>query len=98
MARRRSQFHSAAVTPFARHLITNSAAEHGVARLQRIENRILSDRASNGECDFAIDLRKFAQMGRQGDTNHGSVWASTESTGGRSRTIALQVSPASAEA
>src|SRR5262249_38688946 len=83
---------------FPRHLITNSAAEHRVARLERIEDRALSDRACNGECDLAIDVRKFAQMGRQGDTNHGSVWASTESTGGRSRTMAFQVSPASAEA
>src|SRR5438105_12186773 len=29
---------------------------------------------------------------------HGSVWTSTESTGGRSRTIGAQLSPASAEA
>src|SRR5690242_11538397 len=83
---------------FTRHLIANSAAEHGIMRLQRIENRTLSDLARHGECDLAIDVGKFAQVGRQGDTNHGSVWASTESTGGRSRTIAFQESPASAEA
>ena len=36
-------------------------------------------------------------MDREHDPDHGSVWASTERTAGRSRTIAFQVSPASAE-
>ena len=45
--------------------------------------------------------REIAQMGRQHDPDrpgHDSVCTSTDSTGGRSRTIGLQLSPESAEA
>ena len=51
-----------------------------------------------GEAHLAVDVRQLAQMCREHDANHGSVCTSTESTAGRSRTIAFHVSPASAEA
>src|SRR5204863_320559 len=44
------------------------------------------------------DFRQRPQVRRQHDANHGSVWTSTDSTAGRSRTIGVQPSPPSAEA
>ena len=41
---------------------------------------------------------EFPEVRRQDDPDHGSTWASTESTGGRSRTIGAQLSPPSGEA
>ena len=53
---------------------------------------------STSSVDLAVDARQRAQMGGQHDADHGSVWTSTDSTAGRSRTIGAQLSPASAEA
>src|SRR5438046_582550 len=81
-----------------RHLIAHGASQHGITRLQRVEDRGLCDRTLDLELDFSVDLRQRLQMGRQHDANHGSVCTSTESTAGRSRTIGRQLSPASADA
>jgi DNA polymerase-3 subunit alpha len=54
--------------------------------------------ARDVELHFAAGARQVAQMRREHDPDHGSVWTSTESTAGRSRTIGSQWSPASAEA
>ena len=48
--------------------------------------------------DFAADTGQGPQVRGKHDPDHGSVWASTDSTAGRSRTIGAQQSPASAEA
>ena len=48
--------------------------------------------------NFAFEPRQRPQMRRQHDPDHHSVWTSTESTAGRSRTIGAHVSPASADA
>ena len=52
--------------------------------------------------DF-VDIRThvdngFTEMRGKFDADHGRVWTSTDITGGRSRTIGAQVSPASADA
>src|SRR5205823_3218543 len=49
-----------------------------------------SHRSLHLEFQFAINTRKRAQMRRKYDANHESVWASTESTAGRSRTRYLR--------
>ena len=79
-------------------MIADRAAQHGIARFERIEHGAGSGRPSHLEEHFFPDARQRLQMLRQLHTNHGNVWTSTESTGGRSRTIALQLSPPSADA
>ena len=48
--------------------------------------------------NLALEPRQRSQVRREHNPDHDSVWTSTESTFGRSRTIGFQVSPASAEA
>ena len=47
---------------------------------------------------LAMDVREGAQLCREHDPDHGSACTSTDNTAGRSRTIADQWSPPSAEA
>src|SRR2546421_5935706 len=84
-------------------MLENCPTQHRILCLQRIEDR--------SSCHFPINLvnlychisrhaRKQPQMRRHYNSNHGpchSTWTSTESTGGRSRTIGAHVSPASAD-
>src|SRR5215471_8579188 len=78
-----------------RDMIADRPAQHRIARLQRVEHRALRDRTFDVEHHFAIDLRELAQMCWQRDSDHDSVWTSTETTAGRSRTMGAQLSPAS---
>jgi hypothetical protein len=52
---------------------------------------------SGGQVYVSADAGEVSQVRREHDPDHGSTWASTESTAGRSRTIAVHVSPPSAE-
>src|SRR5271156_1636492 len=81
-----------------RDVVTDRAAQHRVPALERVNDGALRDRRWKVELHFAADARQPAQMRRQNDANHGSVWTSTESTVGRSCTMGDQVSPASADA
>src|SRR5229473_1171268 len=81
-----------------RYVITDGAAQHRILGLKRIDHRALCGLAADFELHLAADARQPAQMWREYDPNHGSVWTSTESTAGRSRTMGAQLSPASAEA
>src|SRR5687768_11868148 len=83
--------------PLLRGVIADRAAQHRIRRLERIEGAALRDRLRDLELHLVDDVRERAQVRRQHDADHRSVWTSTESTGGRSRTIALQWSPASAD-
>jgi len=72
-------------------------------RLDGVEHRGQRDRARDVDLDLPVDAREPAQMGRQSDPDaHGSahhtVCTSTESTGGRSRTIGAHESPESLDA
>ena len=73
-------------------------AWRGVARFERIDDGALSDRRGDFDFQFACDFRERAQMRRQQDADHESVWTSTDSTAGRSRTIGAQQSPEFEEA
>jgi len=79
-------------------MIPNRPSKGGVARLQRIENRALRRLLLVVEGDFPVDAGKGPQVLRKDDADHGSVCASTESTAGRSRTIAVHLSPPSGDA
>ena len=88
-----------------RHMVANRSAQHWVACLERVEDRSLCNGTADMKLNFAVDMRERSQMIRKHDADcrsvllyHGSVWTSTDSTGGRSRTIGDQLSPASAEA
>ena len=81
-----------------RTVVTDRAAQHWIAGLESVEDRSLRRRPLDVEAYLARDLRERAQMRWQDDADHESVCTSTESTGGRSRTIGAQLSPASDDA
>ena len=81
-----------------RDVIADRAAQHRVTVLERVNDGALCDGRLKVEFDFACDARKPTQVRRENHADHGSVWTSTESTPGRSRTMGDHESPASAEA
>jgi len=81
-----------------RDVIADRTAQHRVATLECVDDGALGDGRLKVEFHFAADAREPAEVRRENDANHGSVWTSTESTAGRSRTMGDHVSPASADA
>ena len=79
-------------------MIADTAAQHRVAGLQCVQHRSLGYRSVDLQLHLAVDVRERPQVGREHHPDHDSVWTSTDSTAGRSRTIGAQVSPASADA
>src|SRR5436853_6299320 len=81
-------------------VVADRAAQHGITRLECIQYRGAGDRPPlrDVERHLALHLRQRAQVRRQHYADHASVWTSTESTAGRSRTMGAQLSPASADA
>jgi hypothetical protein len=79
-------------------VVADRPAKHGITGLEGVENRALRDRSLDFELHFAVDAGQRSQMEREDDSNHGSVWTSTDTTAGRSRTMGAQWSPASADA
>src|ERR687888_43574 len=79
-----------------RDVVADRPAQHRIACLERVEDRALRHRPCDLELHLAVHARELPQMGREHDADHGSVWTSTESTAGRSRTMGAQLSPASA--
>src|SRR5437763_531905 len=76
-------------------VVADRAAQHGIARLERIQYRGARDRPPVRDVERHLGQR--AQVGRQHHADHASVWASTDSTAGRSRTMGAQLSPPSAD-
>src|SRR5438876_3864835 len=81
-----------------RDVVADGPAQHRIAGLERVEDRALRDRTFDVDLHLALDARQLPQMWREYDADHGSVWTSTDSTTGRSRTMGAQLSPASADA
>src|SRR2546426_4285281 len=81
-----------------RHVVADRPAQHRIARLERVEDRALRGPTLDVELHLAVDVRERPQMCRKHDSDHGSVWTSTDTTDGRSRTMGAQLSPASADA
>src|SRR2546429_8035453 len=79
-------------------VVADRAAQHGIARLERVQYGAPSDAARHVDLHFAFDLRQRPEVRREHHADHHSVWPSTDSTAGRSRTIGAQLSPASADA
>src|SRR4051794_6639699 len=81
-----------------RYVVADCPLQHRITSLKCIQPRGLSARLRDFQVNLAVPLGQHSQMIRQHDANqHESVCASTESTAGRSRTIACQWSPASEE-
>src|SRR5216110_2367813 len=79
-------------------VVAERPAQHRIPALERVEDRALRGPTFDIELHLAVDFSQGAQMRREHNADHGSVWTSTESTAGRSRTIGAQLSPASADA
>ena len=79
-------------------MITDRPTQHRIPGLERVQHGVLRSLAFKVELHLAANLCQRAQMRREHDSDHDSVWTSTESTAGRSRTIGAQLSPASADA
>src|SRR5688572_20350267 len=84
--------------PLLGDMVADGAAQHRKLMLERVEHRPLSGAALDVDGHFIGDPRQRTQMRGKQHANHGSVCTSTESTGGRSRTMAVQLSPLSADA
>src|SRR5947209_4695382 len=68
-----------------RHMIADRAAQHRIARLNRVNDRALSHRPIDFQFHLALaESRERPQMEWKLDPNHFSVCASTESTAGKS--------------
>src|SRR5207253_1986746 len=85
-------------SPLLGDMIPNGPLKRRVAGFKGVENRTLRYRRWNIQLHVAIYSRDGSQMSRHHYQNHASVWTSTESTAGRSRTMGAQLSPASADA
>ena len=79
-------------------MIAYCPSQHRIFRFKNIQQRPLSWHSAKLKFYFTINVGEGTQMRRKNNAHHGNVWASTESTAGRSRTIGFHLSPASAEA
>ena len=89
--------------PLLRRVVADGTAQHGVCGLQCIEHGANGRRAGGFNPNLVSrNAGQRSQVRGEFDADldgtHASVCTSTDSTGGRSRTIAVQLSPASAEA
>src|SRR3954454_4515405 len=82
---------------FLRRVIAYRPLEHRVLRFERVEKRPLRDLALDFERHLAVNVRERPQVWRKDDPDHDNVCTSTDRTDGRSRTIASQLSPPSAD-
>src|SRR6266545_1117463 len=85
-------------TPLPAVVVAHRAPERRVRGLEGVEDRALRDGSPDVDRHLSLHLREGAQVGGQDDPDHGRVCTSTDRTAGRSRTIASQLSPLSADA
>src|SRR4030066_823030 len=79
-------------------VIANRAAQHGIARLQHVQDRPLRGRTIDLPRPLRLDLRQVSPMVRQHDSYQSSAWTSPDSTAGRFRAMGAQLSPPPGEA
>src|SRR5881394_278828 len=79
-------------------VIADRPAQRGIPSLERVEQRRSCDATREVERHLTLHARQGPQVCRQLHADHGSACTSTDSTAGRSRTIGVQLSPASADA
>src|SRR5262249_36008203 len=79
-------------------LVADRPAQHRILGPAGAENRARRDRGADAERPPPVGGRRRPQVRGERDPDHGSVWTSTDTTDGRSRTMGVQLSPASADA
>ena len=79
-------------------VIANGPAQHRLMGFERIEDGALRRHTLDREPNLAVDVGMHPQMRWEDDADHGSVCTSTDNTAGRSRTMGVQLSPASLDA
>src|SRR5260370_11873896 len=77
-----------------RDVVTDRAAQHGIAGLERVEDRALRGRTLDVELHFTGDVRQPPQVWRGGKPGQGTRLSSTGSTAGRSHTKSRDISSA----
>src|SRR5262245_24417017 len=80
-----------------REVITDRPAQHRVRLLERVDHGANRHPPVDLDADFGSDPRDGAQVLRQLYADHQIVCTSTDTTAGRSCTIACQCSPSSAD-
>src|SRR5438034_4639938 len=85
------------VPALRRPMIADRSAENRVLGLQRVEHGAPRRALADVEVHFAVDAGERPKVLRKDDADHARVCASTDSTAGRSWTIAVQLSPLSAD-
>ena len=85
-------------TALAGRVIADRPPERRVPRFECVEKRAPRHRRRDLDLDLSVDACQRPQVRRERHPDHRSVCASTDSTAGRSRTIADQLSPESFEA
>ena len=78
-------------------VVADGSAQHWIAGLERIDDGVRRHRPLDLERHLSVDPGEPAEMVGEHHADHGSVWTSTETTAGRSRTMGAQLSPASAD-
>src|SRR5512134_1051616 len=79
-------------------VVADRPGQHRVAGFERVQDRALGHSfAFDLQADLMAHARQRPQVRRKHDADHGRLWTSTDSTAGRSWTMAFQLSPASAE-
>ena len=88
-------------TPLAAAVLTDGPLERGITRIQRVKDLFERDRSVDLQADLAAYTGKRSQVRGQLQPDlvpgHAKVCTSIESTAGRSRTIAFQLSPPSTD-
>src|SRR5260221_10866079 len=80
-----------------RDMVADRALQGWKAFLDRVE-KTPDGEGLHVERDLAPRAPQRSQVRREYDSNHASVWTSTESTAGKSCTMGAQLSPESADA
>src|SRR5262249_42516084 len=78
-------------------VVADRTTQHWIAGFEGTEARARRRGPLDAQLPLAVDACKRPKMCRQYNANHGSVWPSTDNTGGRSRTMGAQLPPASAD-
>jgi len=85
------------ISAFSGGVVADGAAKHRKLEFEGVEDGRESDGSGDVEEDVGVLAGESAEVVGEGDTDHFRTCASTLKTAGKSRTMALQLSPPSAE-
>jgi len=79
-------------------MVADGAAQYRVTGFDCVQYVANGRYGFSIEAELAVHAGEVGQMIWKDNADHGKVWASTDKTAGRSRTMAVHESPLSAEA